>query len=475
MKFLLQQSAAALFLDPGLGKTSISLGALKIKFAKKLVNKVLIIAPVRVCHLVWPKELEKWKDFHGLKMEVLHGKDKEEALKRKAQIYVINPEGLDWLLGTTKERTVGKDGKTRVKVTANLKLFKSYGFDGLIIDELSKFKNTDTLRFKAFKQVLHFFKFRWGLTGSPAANGLMGLFGQCFMLDQGRTFGPYITKYRNDYFLKSANGFGWVLQKGAESRIYKRVEPLALRMAAEDYLDMPKLIDNDIIVELPEAAMKIYRQLQDDLISKIEDKLVTAATSGVAAMKCGQVANGAVYLDQEIEALVRLPKSKNREFLVLHDEKIDALSDLIDELQGNPLLVAYEFQHDLARLKKKFGDDIPYIGKGVSTARLKQVERDWNAGKIEVLYGHPQSMAHGLNLQEIGNHICWFGLTHDYELYDQFIRRILRQGNKHKSVNNHRIIAKDTVDENKIYSVTTKDKGQSAFFTALTRLKKFQK
>lgn len=462
VKFLLEHSAAALFLDPGLGKTSVTLAAIKLLKREGLVDKVLIIAPLRVCYSVWPREMEKWEDFKDLRIEVLHGKDKDDALERDADIYVINPEGLDWLLGAAK--TKGVSGKTAV--TVDVKRFKSLGFDTLVVDELSKFKHTNTNRFKALRHVLHTFGRRWGLTGSPAANGLMDLFGQCYVLDEGRTLGKYITHYRNQYFVPAWNGFDWNLRNGADKEIYERLKPLALRMAATDYLDMPTLIENRISVELPERARHVYDRLEEDLIARIDQKVVVAANAAAASTKCRQVANGALYLDPDVQALVKLPKSQ-REWVELHDGKVDALEDLIEELQGEPLLVAYDFVHDLERLQERLGKELPYIGGGVTAKRSSELERAWNKGELPVLLGHPQSVAHGLNLQETGHHVCWFSPTWNYELYDQFIRRVLRQGNTSKKVFVHAIIAKDTVDEDIIAAVRSKKKGQDELFNAL--------
>jgi SNF2 family DNA or RNA helicase len=454
-------------LDPGLGKTSITLAAIKLLKQKQVLDKVLLIAPLRVCYSVWPKEVDKWTDFGGIKVAVLHGPKKDEALKSEADVYVINPEGLDWLLQVKKTKTA--TGKTKVDV--DLRRFKALGFDTLVVDELSKFKHTNTNRFKALKLVLNTFRRRWGLTGSPASNGLLDLFGQCFVLDQGRTLGPYISHYRMKYFVPSHDGFSWNIREGAEQEIYDRIRPLALRMAADDYLDMPTLIENNIRVDLPDSVMRVYDQLEEDLIAKLDSKVIVASTAAAASMKCRQVANGGIYLDPEVQALVKLPKSK-REWVNLHTEKVDALADLIEELQGSPLLVAYDFEHDLDRLREKLGQDVPYIGGGVSAKRSAELEALWNAGKLPVLLGHPQAMAHGLNLQEMGNHVCWHSLTWDYELYDQFIRRVLRQGNKSKKVFCHHIMAKGTIDEAVLAAVKSKRKGQNALFDALKNLRK---
>lgn len=470
IKFLLEHASGALFLDPGLGKTSITLGAIKVLKKKKVFDKALIIAPLRVCHSVWPNEITKWKDFKDLTVEVLHGPKKDEALEREADIYLINPEGLDWLIQPKKEKT--PSGKTRI--TVNTRRFKKLGFDTLIIDELSKFKHTNSNRFKMLKQVHHLFARRWGLTGSPASNGLMDLFGQCYILDQGRSLGQYITHYRNKFFLPHPSGFGWVLQEGADDRIYEAVEPLALRMSADDYLEMPQLVPNNIRVDLPAKVQQIYDQLEDDMLAAIDDKVITASTAGAASVKCRQIANGGIYLDPDILKLLKEPKSK-REWKNLHEMKLDVLEDLIEELAGSPLLVAYDFEHDLDRLKKRFGKDIPYIGGGVTAKRSTELEQAWNRGELPVLFGHPQSIGHGLNLQEVGNHVCWHSLTWDFELYDQFIRRVLRQGNKHDRVFVHHIIARGTIDEVMLGALKSKKKGQNALFDALKKLSRGRK
>ncbi len=466
VKFLLEHAAAALFLDPGLGKTSIVLAAIKLLKRRKLLGKVLVIAPLRVCHSVWPNEIRKWKDFKGLTFEVLHGPHKDDLLQNsKADIFIINPEGLDWLLQVKKTKT--PTGKTKVSV--DLRRWKKLGFDTLVIDELTKFKHTNTNRFKALKFILPTFSRRWGLTGSPAANGLLGLFGQCYVLDEGRTFGRYITQYRQQYFEQGYDGFSWHLRKGCDQQIYDRLKPLALRMGNE-LLDMPNLVENNIRITLSPKVMDIYEAMKDDLVAQINSGAVTAKTAAVASMKCRQIASGGIFLNPEVKALVKLPSSQ-REWVNLHDTKIDALEELIEELQGSPLLVAYDFAHDLDRLRKRFGKDIPYIGGGVSVKRSTELEREWNLGNLPYLFGHPQSIAHGLNLQQCGHHIAWHTLTYDYEVYDQFIQRVLRQGNKSADVFVHHLIAEDTIDEVIFHVLKSKRRGQNALFAALKNIK----
>ena len=469
VKFLLEHACAGLFADPGVGKTSMVYGALKVLKRQGMFKKALIVAPLRPCYLVWPKEQEKWTDFKDFKVEILHGPKKAEALARDADVYIINPEGLDWLLGV--EKVTLASGRKAVMV--DVKRFKELGFDTLVVDELSKFKHTGSGRHKALKAVLHTFARRWGLTGSPSSNGLMDLFGQCYILDMGRTFGPYITKFRSQYFVPSFSGFGWTVRRGAEDEIYKRLNPLVLRLDANDYIDMPERINNKLMFDLPPDIRKIYDALEKDMLAKLgESDVVVAQHAGSAMMKCRQVANGGLYLDPELEELLEFGRSKKRDWACLHEIKLDLLEDLVDELQGSPLLVAYDFQHDLARLQKRFGKDVPYIGGGVSAKRAVELEKAWNLGQIPLLLGHPQSIGHGLNLQQKGNHVCWHSMTYDFELYDQFIRRVWRQGNTRHQVFVHHILAKDTVDEVMYYALNGKDRTQRALLDALKGMRR---
>ena len=467
VRFLLEHACAALLLSPGLGKSSISLAALTFLKRRGMLSKTLVIAPLRPCYSVWPREIQKWTDFYDLKVEVLHGPHKVEALAREADIYVINPEGLDWLLGAVYTK---RGNKTSVSV--DVKRFASLGFDVLIVDELSKFKAHDTNRFKALKLVLHTFGRRWGLTGSPASNGLMGLFGQAYILDMGNALGQYITHYRNSYFIPDRSGFVWTLAPGAEERIYEKLEPLVLRMS-DDVIDMPELVENDIYVDLPTAAMVMYRELERHLITALEEGLVTAATAASASMKCRQIANGGIYLDRPIEANGLKKVRAEREWKNIHTAKIGTLRDLVDELQGQPLLVAYDFEHDVDRLRKEF--PTATFACDISARKFDVVERAWNAGTIDVLFGHPASIGHGLNLQGAGNHVAWHSLTWDYDLYDQFIRRVFRQGNKHGRVFAHRIIARGTIDEVIINALRGKEVGQQALFKGILEMAKLRR
>lgn len=454
-RFLIEHGGAGLFLDPGLGKTSISLAAVKILKKEGFIKRTLVIAPLRVCYSVWPKEILKWDNFKDLKIVILHGKDKLEKLDEDADIFIINPEGLAWLTQTNRMARLN--------------------CDTLIVDESSKFKKTSTKRFKQLKPFLPKFKRRWILTGSPAPNGLMDLFGQIYILDLGKSLSPYITHFRQNYFIPTGyGGYEWKLKPGAEKAINEVINPLVLRLDAKDYLELPDIVANNIVVTLPPDARKVYDDIEDDLITEFDGgRTVTAATAASASMKCRQIASGGLYyndlnIDDE-NSLMRL-------WHHIHDEKTDVVEDLVEEMQGRPLLIAYEFEHSLDRLLKRFGKDTPYIGGGVSGKKSLQIEAGWNAGRIPLLLGQWQSMAHGLNMQESECHtIGCYDLTWNYELYDQFIKRIARQGSRHRKVFVHHIVAEDTIDEAQVYAVKGKGKVQTNFLNALKEYVKGRK
>jgi SNF2 family DNA or RNA helicase len=446
-EFMIKTATAGLFLDPGLGKSSITLAAFKILKSKGYIRRMLVIAPLRPAHSVWPAEAEKWDDFADLKVCVLHGPSKEEDLrlllcggKNAADVYVINPEGLPWLFGH--------------------KFNGTWPWEMLVVDESTRFKHANTQRFKTIKPWLTKFARRYILTGSPAPNGLMDLFGQIFLLDLGTTLGRYITHFRSAYF--DATGYGgytWVPRAGAAEEIYKKLKPLVLRMSAADYLDLDPYIPNTVKVDLPESALKIYKQMETMLIASVEDEVVSAANVAASTGKCRQIANGGIYNGEG-------PK---RTSLDIHEAKLDAVEEIVEELGGKPALVAYEFEHDLARLRKRFGADTPYIGGGVSPGRFREIEKDWNAGRIPLLLAQPQSVAHGLNLQGVGAAVIWHSLTWDLENYEQLIRRVWRQGQKERVVVHH-VVARGTIDEVIMRTAAAggkKDRTQQALLEAL--------
>lgn len=452
VKFLLEHAAAALFLDPGLGKTSVSLAAFSFLLKRKVASKALVIAPIRACYSVWPVEVAEWKDFAHLRCVVLHGKNKDKLLEENADVYIINPEGLEWLI-------FGKGG------SFDSRRWKRLGFDTLIIDELTKFKHSKGVRYKALKTVLGSFSRRWGLTGSPAANGLLDLFGQCFVLDEGNALGRYITHYKFRYFTNPDNqGWKWLPKPGAKEEIYERLKPLALRMSDTDYLDVPEVVDLYDKLELPPKARIIYDALEDDLLAKIESKVVVAANAAAVGTKLWQVCNGGLYVDDDVLSIIG--GRGQREALKIHDVKTDWLEELIDELQGTPLLVAYQFQHDLERLHERFGKDAPAFGK--DAAKNKELERAWNANELPFVFGQQESIAHALNLQKgSAAHLAHYSLTWNFEVYDQLVRRIKRQGTKAGRIFRHHAVIQDSTDEDRRHALRAKNKGQQALFDAL--------
>lgn len=454
-RWLLEHGSGALFLDPGLRKTSCTYAALKVLRNEGLLDGALVLAPLRPAVSVWPQEREKWLEFQDLDVVVLHGAQKERLASERHEVYVVNYEGLAWL---------ARSGHLNNWLRARW-------VDTLVLDELSKFKDTSTLRYKTLEKVLPRFRRRWGLTGSPAANGLMNLFGQCYVLDLGKALGPYITHYRSQFFTP-AGEYTWILQQGADTLIYDRLRPLALRLAAKDYLELPRVVRTQIVVDLPSEARTVYDELERELVVHLENgEPLSAPSAGVLQNKLRQVASGAIFRN-EYHPVTGTPlrRSGGSEWVVLHDAKLDALEDLIEELQGAQLLVGYEFKHDLARLQERFGGEVPYIGGGVSAARALQIERDWNAGRIPLMFGQPQSMGHGLNLQgSSAHHIAWFTLTWDYEMYDQFVRRLLRSGNNALRLFIYSFVCRGTVEQRVAQVLKGKSATQESLFQALTK------
>lgn len=464
IKFLIEHTSAGLFADPGTGKTSAVLAAFKTLKKKCLAHRMLVVAPLRPVSLVWPKEIAKWTEFKDLRVAILHGKDKEAALASEADVYIINYEGLPWLLGATSTLSFG--GK-RKSVSVDLKRFRSLNFDTLVLDELSRCKSIATVTFKSLKHVLPTFQRRWGLTGSPAANGLQDLFGQCYCLDMGRALGQYITHYRNEFFNPHPSGFGFKIRAGAEKDIYARIAPIVLRLEARDFIDMPELIENKILFDLPDDVRKIYDAVEEEMFSEIDAGRVVAANAAAASSKCLQIASGGVYIEGDDDHLDDKKRWQN-----LHTLKVDLLHDLVEELQGSPVLVAYHWWHDLDRLLTKFGKNTPYIGGGTSPKRALELEQAWNAGEIPLLLGHPQSIGHGLNLQGSGNTVAWHTPTWNLELSEQFVGRVHRQGQKEKRVIVHTIMARDTIEEAVWYAVHNKAKTQNGLLDALKAMRR---
>ena len=446
MQHLLGRHAGGLALDPGLRKTSITLEAFCRLQKQGVVRTMLVVAPLKVCRLVWRQEGSKWTQFRHLVFALLHGDKKDAALKSDADVYLINPEGIEWLCKKFFGRSLAEK------------------FDIVTIDELTKFKNSQADRSKALRPRLARVPRRWGLTGSLAPNGFMDLFGQMLILDDGAALGRYITHYRDSYFQLDYDGFTYALMPGAEKRIVQKIAPYWLQMSADDYLQLPQIVPDPRVVDLDTTSRKTYNKMKKDMIAQLPEGIVTAANAAATYSKLAQMANGAVYVGEQ------------RKVALIHDAKLDALEELLEELDGKPLLLAYEFNHDLDRLVERFGTpnkatgrkELPYLGKGTTAKQESEWTAAWNRNDIALFPCHPASAGHGLNLQE-GNagHVCWFGPIWDLELYDQFLRRVRRSGNTAQRIMNHMLIVRDSIDELKVLALEDKDMTQSRLLRAL--------
>ena len=429
--FIITHPVAALLLDMGLGKTSITLTAINdLLFNSFEVHKVLVVAPLRVARDTWSAEIEKWEHLRELRYSVVVGTEQErlKALSTPADIYIINRENIQWL--------VEESGLP-------------FDFDMAVIDELSSFKNHQSKRFKAFMKIRPKLKRIVGLTGTPASNGLMDLFAEFKLLDMGERLGRFIGQYRNTYFQPDKrNGmvvYSYKPLPDAEQRIYDKISDITISMKATDHLTMPELVSTEYTVQLSEKEKEKYNRLKIDLVLSTDDNEVTAANAASLSNKLSQMANGAVYSDDE-------------SVIEIHDRKLDALEDIIESMNGRPLLVAYWFKHDLERIRKRFD---------VREVKSSRDISDWNSGKIPVALIHPASAGHGLNLQQGGSALVWFGLTWSLELYQQTNARLWRQGQTADTVVIQHIIAKGTIDEQIMKALKAKDTTQAALITAV--------
>ena len=430
VKFIESHPISALFLDMGLGKTSITLTAVnELLFDSFEVRKVLVIAPLRVARNTWCDEIKKWDHLRNIKYSIVVGTEKERisALNEKADIYIINRENVDWL--------VNKSGY-------------KFDFDMIVIDELSSFKNHQSKRFKSLMKIRPKVKRIVGLTGTPSSNGLMDLFAEFKVLDLGERLGYFIGQYRNTYFKPDkTNGaivYSYKPLPNAEDSIYERISDITVSMKASEYLKMPELVVSNYKVEMSEYEKKQYDEMKKNLICEIKDGEITVSNAGSLSNKLSQFANGAVYDDEQ-------------NIVEIHSRKLDALEDIIESMNGKPLLVAYWYKHDLQRIKKRF--DVREIKTSKDIA-------DWNKGKIPVALIHPASAGHGLNLQQGGSTLVWFGLTWSLELYQQTNGRLYRQGQKNTVVIQH-IVTKGSIDEQILKALERKNKTQEDLIEAV--------
>ena len=398
-----------------MSKTAITLSAIfALCLDSFLVRKVLVIAPLRVARDTWPAEIHKWDHLHGLTYSVAVGTETERkaALRQRVSVYIINRENVQWLI---EESGV------------------VFNYDMLIIDELSSFKNHDTKRFKSLMKMRPKVRRVVGLTGTPSSNGLMDLWAEFRLLDMGQRLGRFIGKYRNDYFLpdkyKGNIVYSYRPLPDAEQRIYDKISDITISMKSTDHLKMPELIISEYPVKLSEEERQHYEELKEELVLELPDGDVTASNAGSLSNKLSQMANGAIYSD-------------DRDVLPIHDRKLDALEDIIEAANGKPVLVAYWFKHDLARIQERLNKlHIPFatMDKADSISR-------WQRGALPVGLIHPASAGHGLNLQSGGSTLIWFGLTWSLELYQQTNARLWRQGQQSKTVIIQHIITTGTID-----------------------------
>lgn len=434
-EFILSHPIAAVILQMGLGKTVCTLdGINRLMYDSFEVSKVLVIAPLRVAKVTWSDEIKKWDNLSHLRYSVAVGTEKEriEALKKDADIYIINRENVQWLVEKSKV---------------------PFEFDMVVIDELSSFKNWNSKRFKAFMQVRPRVKRIVGLTGTPSPNGMMDLFAQFKCLDMGARLGRFITQYRNQYFVPDRmNGqivYSYRLRPGAEKQIYDKIDDITISMKAMDHLKMPELIETRYPVYMDENEQAQYDEMREDYLLPYKEEAITAANAAALSGKLCQMANGAVY-------------SESGETVHIHDRKLEALEDIIEAAQG-PILLCYWFKHDLERITEKLEQ------LKVSYSRIVTEEniRKWNEGKYDVGLIHPASAGHGLNLQHSSNHIVWFGLTWSLELYQQTNARLWRQGQKQDTVVVQHIVTAGTIDEDILDVLTHKDASQTRLIDAV--------
>ncbi|QGG47330.1 DEAD/DEAH box helicase [Heliorestis convoluta] len=431
--WIIEKKKSALFLEMGMGKSVATLTAIhELLYDYFDISKVLVIAPLRVASTTWEEEVKKWEHLKGLRISKVLGSEKQRvaALRKKADIYIINRENVTWLVKHYQH---------------------NWPFDMVVIDELSSFKSSKALRFRALKKVRPLIKRLVGLTGTPAPNGLIDLWPQIYLLDGGERLGRTLTSYREKYFLPDKRNqmvvYSWKLKKGASDEIYEKLSDICLSMEAKDYLELPERIENIISVELPQKAKEQYERLEKELILSMKDSDVLAGSAAVLVNKLLQIANGAVY-DETGKAIE------------IHDEKLKALDELIEAASGKPVLVFYGYQHDKDRLLEHLKKVKPRV------LQSDQDIKSWNQGEIPVLLAHPASAGHGLNLQTGGNIIIWFGLTWSLELYQQANARLHRQGQK-QTVVIHHILAKDTIDERVMKALERKDTSQRALMEAV--------
>ena len=435
--FIIGHPYAAVILDMGMGKTATTLSAVnELMFDRFEVTKVLVIAPLRVANTVWNDEIEQWAELRHLRYSKIVGtpKQRKEALQKDADIYIVNRENLPWLVEQCSP------------------YFK---WDMVVIDELSSFKSWQSKRFKAFMAMRPYMKRIVGLTGTPSSNGLMDLFAEFKVIDGGERLGRFIGEFRSRYFEEGRrNGnivYEYIPMDYAECQIQDKISDITISMKALDYLDMPELISTKKLVRMTEKEKEKYIQFKKEyVLSEIDGLEVTAANAASLTNKLVQLSNGAVYSDDHT-------------VVPLHEQKLDALEDILESANGEPVLVAYWFKHDLARI-------IGRLEKLKVKSRVLKTEediREWNKGNVPVGLLHPAGAGHGLNLQKGGHHLVWFGLTWSLELYQQTNARLWRQGQEAETVVIQHIVTEGTIDEEILKALENKDAQQERLIEAV--------
>lgn len=436
MEQIMEKPALGLFLDMGLGKTIITLSAIQqLKYGRFQVNKVLVIAPKKVAEATWQREAEKWDNVKRLRISTVLGSESKRirALNTQADIYIINRENVVWLVDHYKN---------------------SWPFDMVVVDEFSSFKSYSAKRFKALAAIRGHIRRIVGLTGTPSPNGLNDLWSQVYLLDQGERLGKYYTHFRDRYFEPGKRSrdviYSYDPKAGADTAIMEAISDICISMKSEDYLELPDITYDTVPVQLDAKAAKAYAKLERDMVLALNDnEVIDVASAAALSNKLQQLANGAIY-------------DENREWHEVHNCKIDAFMELVEQLNGKSALVFYNFRHDLERLTEA-------LKKSKLRVRLlagPQDEKDWNDGKIDILLAHPASAAYGLNLQEGGNHVVWFGLNWSLELYQQANKRLHRQGQKEKVIIHH-LICEGTRDTDLAAALDEKDRAQEYVLTSL--------
>lgn len=435
--FILDNPYCACLLDMGLGKSVITLTALSRMLEDAEVSKVLVVAPLKVAETTWSSECEKWDHLRHLKVSKVLGSARQrvKALDAKADIYVVGRDSFVWLVHHY-----------------NAKL----PFDALVLDELTTFKSPSSQRFKAVRLIRGQFNHIIGLTGTPAPNGYMDLWAQMYCIDGGERLGKFITHYRRDNFDVFTAPQGYVmkatLKRGAKERIDANISDICIAMKAEDYLTLPERQDIIQQVMLPDAVVKKYKEFEREMVLEAsKEEYITAASAAALMGKLSQFCNGAVYTD-------------DKDVEVIHQEKVKALCELV-ESAGSPVLVFYQYRHDIPRIQEALAGMAKTVKMYEGEAQLKE----WNEGKIDVLLAHPASCAYGLNLQQGGHIIVWFGTTWNLELYQQANARLNRQGQKHP-VLVYNLICPGTVDERAYAALTGKATSQNALMNALSNM-----